>query len=191
MTTATIIGHQIGAMVLGVPALTEALAARPLEVQAGGVHEDHRQLAEQVATGFEQPLLHRILEAARGERRAVCLLGVRQLLAEPAHRAVEMMEGEVAGALDPTWRFSLEARCTASRRFFWILPLPASSSSLSRIPAAVSVVANSTPPENRCALPRLADRRVVAHVPVSGGPALAGTHTMDEATRARAPNRRI
>jgi hypothetical protein len=88
-------------MVLGMAPLTEALAARPLEVQAGGIHEDHRQLAEQVATGFEQPLLHHVLEAAWGERRAVSLLGVRQLLAEPAHRAVEMVESEVVGALDP------------------------------------------------------------------------------------------
>ena len=43
--------------------------ARALEVETGGVHEDHRQLAEQVAAGFEQPLLHHILEAARGEWR--------------------------------------------------------------------------------------------------------------------------
>jgi len=93
--------HQVGPVVLGVPTLAEALAARAFEVEAGGVHEDDRQLAEQVAAGLEQPLLHHILEAARGERGAVRLLGVRQLLAEPAHRAVEVVEGELVGALDP------------------------------------------------------------------------------------------
>ena len=88
-------------MVLGVAALAQALAPRPFEVEAGGIHEHHRQLAEQIAAALEQALLHQVLDAARRERRAIRLLRPRQLLAEPAHGAVQMMQGERLGAVDP------------------------------------------------------------------------------------------
>jgi hypothetical protein len=64
-------------MVLAVALPSERLSAGTLEVQAGGVHEHHRQLAEQVAAGLEHPLLDHVLETARGERRAVRLFRPR------------------------------------------------------------------------------------------------------------------
>src|SRR4029077_6981841 len=55
---------------------------------------------EEIAPLGEQALLHEVLEAARGEGRAPVLLGVRQLLAEPGHGAIEMMQLEVRHAGD-------------------------------------------------------------------------------------------
>ena len=86
-------------VVLAVAALTEGVAAAALEVQRRGVHEHHRQLAEQVVPAGKQPLLDEILDAARGER-AAGLLGLRQLLAQPAHGAIEMVEMQIVDAVD-------------------------------------------------------------------------------------------
>jgi hypothetical protein len=49
----------------------------------------------------EQPLLHQILDAAGRERRAPALILRRQLLAEPSHRAIEVMQLEPVDAGDP------------------------------------------------------------------------------------------
>lgn len=48
----------------------------------------------------EQPLLHHVLRAARRERRAAVLLLLRQLLAQPRHRPIEMMQIELLDAGD-------------------------------------------------------------------------------------------
>ena len=56
-------------MVLAVAVPAQRLAAQPLEVEAGGVHEHQVEPAEQVAPMGEQPLLDQVLEAARRERR--------------------------------------------------------------------------------------------------------------------------
>jgi hypothetical protein len=40
----------------------------------------------------EQPLLHHVLHAARGKRRAAILLLLRQLLAQPRHRPIETVD---------------------------------------------------------------------------------------------------
>ena len=58
-------------MVLAVAALSERLAARALEVEAGGVHEHQVEPAEQIAPMREQLLLDQILacSAARTASR--------------------------------------------------------------------------------------------------------------------------
>jgi hypothetical protein len=48
----------------------------------------------------EQPLLHHVLHAARGERRATVLLLFQQLLPQPGHRPIEMMQIELVDAGD-------------------------------------------------------------------------------------------
>jgi len=88
-------------MVLGVAVAAEHLPAGALEVEAGGVHEHQIEPAEQIAPVGEQPLLDEVLGAARGERRARVLLRLRQCLAEPRHRPVEMAQLQRLGAGDP------------------------------------------------------------------------------------------
>ena len=88
-------------MILAVAVAAEGLPARALEVEAGGVHEHQIEPAEEIAPVGEQPLLDQVLGAARGERRARVLLGLRQCLAEPGHRPVEMVELQRLGAGDP------------------------------------------------------------------------------------------
>ena len=79
-------------MVLAVAVLAQRLPARAFEVEAGGVHEHQVEPREQVAATREQPLLHHVLQATRGERRAAILLLFRQFLAQPGHRPIEMMQ---------------------------------------------------------------------------------------------------
>jgi hypothetical protein len=62
-----------------------------LEIQRGGIHEHNREIGEQRAPTGEQPLLDKILDAARDKGSAV-LIGRGQFLAEPGHGAVEVME---------------------------------------------------------------------------------------------------
>ena len=88
-------------MVLGEAAPPERLAARALEIETGRVHEHQIERAEEVAPPREQLLLHDVLQAARRKRRGARLLVFGEFLAEPAHRAVEMMQVEALDALDP------------------------------------------------------------------------------------------
>ena len=81
-------------MVLGEAAPSEGLAARAFEVEAGGVHEHDVERGEEVAPGGEQLLLQDVLHAARRKRRRGVLLVFGQFLAEPRHRAIEMMQIE-------------------------------------------------------------------------------------------------
>src|ERR1700729_1256789 len=81
---------QMRPIILGVTAFTERGATLTLEIDRGGVHEHHGEIAEQRPSAGEQPLLHEILHTTCDER-AVGLIGRRQLLAEPGHGAVEMM----------------------------------------------------------------------------------------------------
>ena len=48
----------------------------------------------------EQSLLHHVLHAARGERRAGVLLLFRQLLAQPRHGSIEVMQIQLLDAGD-------------------------------------------------------------------------------------------
>ena len=92
---------EIGPMVLGKAATPQGLAAGPLEVEAGRVHEHQIERAEEIAPPRKQGLLHDVLQAARRKRRSPVLLIFSQFLAEPGHRAVEMMQVEAVDALDP------------------------------------------------------------------------------------------
>jgi hypothetical protein len=83
---------QIGTMILAVAVLAQRLAAGALEIQAGGVHEHQVKPREQVAPMHEQSLLHHVLQAARGERRAPVLVLLCQFLAQPRHRPIQMMQ---------------------------------------------------------------------------------------------------
>src|ERR1700677_1760395 len=49
----------------------------------------------------EQLLLHDVLQATRREGRCACLLVSGEFFAEPAHRAIEVMQVEALDALDP------------------------------------------------------------------------------------------
>jgi hypothetical protein len=87
-------------MILAVAVLAQRLPASSLEVQTGGVHEHQVEPRQQVASMGEQSLLHHVLHAARGERRAAILLLLRQLLAQPGHRPIKMMQIEPLNAGD-------------------------------------------------------------------------------------------
>src|SRR5208282_6489557 len=67
-------------------AASKPLAARALEVEAGGVHEHQIERAEEIAPPREQGLLHDVFEATRREGRSRVLLIFRQFPAEPSHR---------------------------------------------------------------------------------------------------------
>ena len=88
-------------MVLAVAMAAEGLPAGTLEVETRRVHEDQVEPAEQIAPVGEQPLLDQVLGAARGERRARILLGLRQFFAKPCHRPIQMMQLQRLGAGDP------------------------------------------------------------------------------------------
>ena len=79
-------------MVLGMAAPAERLPAAAMEAERGGVHEHHRQLAEQVAPAGEQLLLDLVLDAAGREGGGAGLLGVGQFLAKPGHRPIEVVQ---------------------------------------------------------------------------------------------------
>ena len=81
-------------MVLAEPPLADVLAALALEVDRGGVEEDQLEIGEEVTPVGEQPLLDPVLGAAGCERRLVLLLVLGQLLAEPGHGPVQVMELE-------------------------------------------------------------------------------------------------
>ena len=89
-------------MVLRVAAPTGALPARALEAERGRVQEHDGELAEQVAPAREQRLLDPVLDAARREGRGVRLSAVRgvQLLPEPGHGAVKVVQGQAVRARD-------------------------------------------------------------------------------------------
>jgi len=79
-------------MVLAVAVLAQRLPASTLEVEAGRIHEHQIEPREQVAPMRKQPLLHHVLQAAWRKRRAAVLLLLRQLLAQPRHGPIEMMQ---------------------------------------------------------------------------------------------------
>ena len=75
-------------IVLAVTELAQRLAASALEVQRGGVEEGDRHLAEQLLPAAIKRLLDRIRHDA----------AVGDLLAEPSHRQVGVIERQVFGA---------------------------------------------------------------------------------------------
>ena len=87
-------------MVLGEAAPPQRLAARALEIEAGGVHEHDVERGQEVAPAGEQLLLQDVLHAARRKRRRGVLLVFGQLLAQPRHGAIEMMQLDLVDAVD-------------------------------------------------------------------------------------------
>src|SRR5580658_3432062 len=77
--------------------LAEAVAARTLKIKRGGVEKNQAQFAEQVVAHGEQSLLDEILGGPRANA-APTLVG--ELLAQPAHGAVEMVQIEIGDAVD-------------------------------------------------------------------------------------------
>ena len=87
-------------MVFGEAALSQRLAARSLEIEAGRVHEHEVERAEQIAPAREQLLLDDVLQAAWREERGAVLLIFAQFLAQPSHRPIKVMQVEIRGAID-------------------------------------------------------------------------------------------
>jgi hypothetical protein len=83
---------QVRPMVLRVAMRPQTVTVRPAERQTGRVHEDQRQVAEQIAAPFEQALLDQVLDAARCQSagRAGAVSSPSQ--AKPSHRSVEVMQ---------------------------------------------------------------------------------------------------
>jgi len=77
--------------------LAKRLAALAVERQARGVHEYGGRVGEQVAAPLKQLLLDQVFDAARRQRLGRLLL---QLLAEPSHGPIEVMQVEPFGAGD-------------------------------------------------------------------------------------------
>ena len=87
-------------MVFGEAALSQRLAARSLEIEAGRVHEHEVERAEQIAPAREQLLLDDVLQAAWREERGAVLLIFAEFLAQPSHRPIKVMQVEIRGAID-------------------------------------------------------------------------------------------
>ena len=87
----------IAAVVLALAVLAQRLAALTGEEQRGGVEEHQVEVGEQVAAPREQRLLDEVFGAPR---RGGVGLGFTERLAEPAHRAVQMLEFKRFGAVD-------------------------------------------------------------------------------------------
>ena len=85
----------------------QALAARAVERQRRGVHEDQRQIGEEIPPAREQPLLDLVLHAAR---RELALRRRRQLLAQPRYRPIEVVQAQIGRARDGVVDHPLLAR---------------------------------------------------------------------------------
>src|SRR5450756_2108478 len=75
--------------------LPERLAALAVERQARRIHEDGREIGEQVTPAIEQLLLDDVLDAARRQSPFRLLF---HLFTEPSHRPIEMVEVETIDA---------------------------------------------------------------------------------------------
>ena len=64
-------------MVFGEAALSQRLAARSLEIEAGRVHEHEVELAEQIAPAREQLLFDDVLQAARRTSKSMPMPGAQ------------------------------------------------------------------------------------------------------------------
>src|SRR5208337_4465233 len=82
------------------PAPPSVWPAGALKIEARGVHEHDVERGEQIAPTREQILLHDVLHAARRKRRRGVLPVFGKLLAEPRHRAIEMMQFEPVDPFD-------------------------------------------------------------------------------------------
>src|SRR4051794_38838900 len=79
-------------MVLAEAPLADLLAPLPLEVDRRGVEEDQSEVGEEVPPMSEQLLFDPVLDAPGCERGLALLLVLGQLLAEPGHGPVEVVQ---------------------------------------------------------------------------------------------------
>ena len=84
-------------MILALAVLAEGVAAVAGEEQRGGVEEHQVERAEEVAASSEQFLLDDVLDTPW---RGGIGLAFIERLAEPAHRAVQMLQLQRFGAVD-------------------------------------------------------------------------------------------
>jgi hypothetical protein len=77
--------------------LPKALTAFALEVERGRVEKNQAQLTEQVIAQCEQPLLYQVLGCAWANAAAAL---VSQFIAQPAHRAVQLVQLEIGDPID-------------------------------------------------------------------------------------------
>ena len=87
----------VAASVLALAVLAQRLAALAGEEHRGGVEEHQVEVGEEVAAPGEQLLLDEVLGASG---RGGVGFGFTELFAEPAHRAVQMLQLERCGAVD-------------------------------------------------------------------------------------------
>jgi len=72
-------------------------------------------VGEQIPAAIEQRLLEGVFGAARGEGRGPCLLVVGQMLSQPRHRAVDVMQVHRFGPRDRVALFPVQhARAIAA-----------------------------------------------------------------------------
>jgi hypothetical protein len=91
---------EVRTVVLAMTAPAEGIPAFTFEVDGGRVEEDQLELGEQVTPPSEERLLDEVLGAAGCERCPVGLLLLGQLVAEPTHRPIQMMELEIVASVD-------------------------------------------------------------------------------------------
>ncbi len=87
---------KLGPMILGMTTPTQRIVACAIERERGGIHEDKAEVGEQVPAAIEQLLLDYVLHAA-GHQCALRLL--LNLLAQPGHGTIEVMEGKILAAI--------------------------------------------------------------------------------------------
>src|ERR671910_3851673 len=104
---------QVGPVVLGGAVSSQRVAALALKGERGGVHEHDGEIGEQIPLAGKQRLLALVLDRARREGRGVILALFGQLLPEPGHGTVEVMEGQASGARDG---IVLHPRCAVAVR---------------------------------------------------------------------------
>jgi hypothetical protein len=89
---------QIGSMIPRMPMPAQGVAAGPVEIEQRRIEEHEIQAGEQIAAAGKQRLLDPVFGQARGKRGRRRLLGLRQRLPQPRHRAIQMMEFEIRRA---------------------------------------------------------------------------------------------
>src|SRR5262249_21298518 len=91
---------QIGPMILAVAILPDALAAVTFEVERCGIEEDDVHVGEQIATAREQQFLDQIFGATWYELGRTLLLLVGQMMSEPSHGPIQMVQLQLVHALE-------------------------------------------------------------------------------------------
>src|SRR5664279_2440865 len=86
-------------MVFGVAPLSD-VSTLTLKVDAGGIEECQGQIGKEVPLFLEEFFFHEVFRAPRRKRGGEGLVLFRQYFTEPCHGTVEMVEVEIADALD-------------------------------------------------------------------------------------------